>query len=87
MRAQSIHRGMWHQRVAVQHALCSDGKRRYARITGVPDTFFSQPASVSVNNKTVSGYITGCEAEDGSQDYQFRQYSYGKNAAELPPWS
>jgi hypothetical protein len=80
-------RGPWLRAYSVQHALCSDGKRRYARITGEADTYFSIPASVNVLGKTVSGYITARECEDGSQDYEFRPFAYGKNAAMLPEWS
>lgn len=36
--------------------------RRSARITGEPDTWFSQPAFVSVKGKRVVGYITGNHA-------------------------
>jgi hypothetical protein len=72
-------RGMWQIPVAVQKALCADGVRRYARITSEPDTFFSIPAQVKVQGKTVSGFITGRERDDGESDYSFVAYSYGKN--------
>jgi hypothetical protein len=52
-------------------------------ITGQPDTWFSIPASVHVHGVTVTGFVTGCEAEDGTQDYKFIAYAYGKNAAML----
>lgn len=40
-------------------ALCSDGKvRSLSYIAPSADTFFSVPASVKVNGKTVSGYVT-----------------------------
>jgi len=38
------------------------GLRRSARITGEPDTFFSQPAQVSMSGQTVRGFLT---VEDG----------------------
>lgn len=63
-------------------ALCSDGKvRKLARISQTADTFFSIPASVRVDGKTVSGYVT-----INDDVVQFRQYSYGKNAGLLPAW-
>ena len=34
------------------------GVRRAARITGEPDTVFSQPAEVSLNGKKTRGFIT-----------------------------
>jgi len=83
MVATMIHYGPWQVPIAVKHALCEDGRRRRARITAQADTFFSIPASVNVSGRTVSGFITGCEGEDGAQDYQFIAYSYGKNAAML----
>lgn len=61
---------------AVKHCMCEDGKRRYARVTSEPDTFFSLPASVTVRGKSVSGFIS--LLQDG--DYQFTAYTYGKNA-------
>lgn len=46
-------------------AICPDGKvRALARIAQTADTFFSIPAAVKVNGKTVSGYVT-IETLDG----------------------
>lgn len=46
-------------------AMCSDGKvRKCARIAQSADTFFSTPASVRVNGKHVSGFVT-IETEQG----------------------
>jgi len=66
--------------IAVKKALCSDGIRRYARITGEPDKFFSIPASVHVQGKRVTGYIT----EESNGDYEFHAYKPGKNGHLLP---
>lgn len=84
MRGELVTYGPWHIPVCVKHALCADGKRRYAKITSPePDTFFSIPASVHVQGKTITGYITGRET-DGDPDYEFRAVRTGKNYALLP---
>lgn len=73
-------------------ALCSDGKvRALARIAQTADTFFSIPAAVKVNGRTVSGYVT-CECLSGSSVptdddpivVRFVAYSYGRNGGLLP---
>lgn len=72
--------------------LCSDGVvRTLKRIAQTPDTFFSVPAAVSVNGKTVSGYVT-FETEQGYTTAsttdpvvaKFVRYDYGVNADMLP---
>jgi hypothetical protein len=72
--------------------MCSDGKvRAVSRISETADTFFSVPAAVRVNGRTVSGYVT-METRSGSSVatendplvVKFRRYSYGKNADALP---
>lgn len=60
-------------------ALCTDGKRRNATTTGVADTFFTQPARVSVRGKTVTGFIT---QEDGL--WRFHASRTGVNYHLLP---
>lgn len=65
--------------IAVHECLCPDGKRRYARLTGTADTFFSIPASVKVQGKSVSGFVTTVEGSD-PVDYEFHANSWGKNA-------
>lgn len=78
MRAK-MHTISWRQTPwKVTKALCSDGVRRTAWITGPPDTFFSIPAFVKVKGMSVSGFVTGRE-KDGKQDYAFNAYEYGKN--------
>ena len=83
MTATAIYRdrpGRWGPTLTkVVDALCEDGRRRTARVTGEADTFFSVPASVKVAGKSVSGFITGRESEENQQDYEFIAYSYGKN--------
>jgi hypothetical protein len=44
----------------VKGAVCDDGQRRTAYVTGEPDTFFSIPARVNVGKRSVSGWL-GCE--------------------------
>jgi hypothetical protein len=70
------------ERVTVR---CADGKWRRAEIRSWPDTYYSQPASVKVNGKTVSGYVTGSSSPiAGPTDHDFIAYSYGKNGHLLP---
>ena len=60
--------------------LCSDGKvRATTRIAATADTFFSVPASVKVNGRTVAGYLT---IEDDVA--MFVAYTYRKNGGLLP---
>jgi len=55
--------------------LCPDGRvRTTKRIAATADTFFSIPASVTVQGKTVSGYVT---FDDDT--VKFVPYKYGKN--------
>lgn len=64
-------------------ALCSDGKvRKLARVASTADTWFSIPASVRVNGKTVAGWIG---IEDGV--VKFHAYNNRKNSFLLPAWS
>jgi hypothetical protein len=42
----------------VRGALCQDGVQRTAVCTADPDTFFSQPARVTVDGKTLSGFLS-----------------------------
>jgi hypothetical protein len=42
----------------VRGAVCADGVQRTAACTGDPDTFFFQPARVTVGGKTVSGFLS-----------------------------
>lgn len=60
----------------VERCPCEDGVARNAFATAEPDTFFSIPAVVYVQSKSVSGFLT-CD-DDG---WKFVAYSYGKNAA------
>ena len=66
-------------RTSASNVLCSDGRRRHARITTEPNTFFSIPASVKVHGKTVSGFIT-----TENDDIHFTAYSNRKNGDLLP---
>lgn len=83
MAAQFITSGPWQVPVKVIGALCEDGRRRTAYITAEADTYFSIPARVSVKGKTVTGFVSGCENEQGEQDYTFTANLYGKNHALL----
>ena len=62
-------------------ALCADGKvRALKRISATADTFFSVPASVTVNGKTVAGYVTVNDTLNDSESVvEFRAYTYRKN--------
>jgi hypothetical protein len=79
MRATLHHFGPWQIPTHVTHALCSDGKRRYARITGQPDTYSTIPAHVKVRGFSVSGWIVADE-----DDYHFVASVQGKNYNMLP---
>ncbi len=68
---------------AAKKALCPDGKIRTARVkcyaydgSMAADTWFSVPAFVKANGKTVRGYVTGSETEP---KLEFRSYLYRKN--------
>jgi hypothetical protein len=89
--AARIHyRGPWRIAYKATDVLCSDGKRRTARITGEADTFFTLPASVSVSGKTVSGFLMQepFEHEDESvvDVLTFTAYRKRKNGQLLPEW-
>lgn len=73
-------------------AICSDGKVRALRFrSGIADTFFSIPASVKVNGKTVAGFVT-IETEEGFSTHsegdpsivKFIAYQYRTNRDLLP---
>ena len=76
----------------VYGALCEDGKQRTVRCSpNGADTFFSIPASVKANGKTVSGYLTMSTVDGYSTAsdtdpaiYRFVVYRYGKNADRIP---
>jgi hypothetical protein len=74
------------QITAVLYCPCPDGKRRKARITGQPDTYFSTPASVSISGKTVTGFITPAPTykEGVKEGFIFLANKTGKNAHLLP---
>jgi hypothetical protein len=56
-------------------AICPDGKvRRLKWISETPDTFFSIPASITVKNVSVSGYVTTAESPNGNRLILFRPY-------------
>lgn len=67
-------------------ALCADGKIRTVRVKSVwdgarwvylADTFFSVPARVCANGKTVAGFVEGRE---GEPNLEFHAYLYRRNA-------
>lgn len=77
-------------------AICSDGKvRKLKRIAETADTFFSIPASVTVDGRTVAGYVTveterGYSTDMGETDpyiVKFVAYTYRKNGTLLPKGS
>jgi hypothetical protein len=66
--------------------LCTDNVTRTARVkcycydgSFAADTFFSVPAYVKANGKTVRGYLTS-----DNDVYKFRAYLYCKNHAAIP---
>lgn len=83
--------GPWAQLHAVRHCPCSDGKARYAQVTGQPDTHFSSPARVRVTTPTgrrsVRGYLTTNSGSGARPEgYEFRAYKYGASNGVLPDW-
>lgn len=61
-------------------ARCPDGKvRRLKRIAGVADTLFTIPAAVEYKRKTVSGYVTLREDDEGERVVEFVPYVNRKN--------
>lgn len=42
----------------VKDCPCPDGVRRTAYVQGEPDTYFSQPAAVSIKGKRINGYLS-----------------------------
>lgn len=82
LKGKIIHYGPWQIPIAAKHVMCSDGRRRYVRLTSEPDTFFSIPGTVQVKGKSVSGFIS---ARDGDpEDLEFHAYTYRKNGHLLP---
>jgi hypothetical protein len=85
---------MWNMQTGRKvKALCSDGKVRTATFTAEADTFFTVPARVSVNGRTVTGHVTGYnEIFDpgvpvpAGTEYLFTAYQYRRNADALPVW-
>ena len=73
-------------------AMCSDGKiRALKRISTTADTFFSVPAAVAVDGRTVSGYVTietaagfSTETPTDPAVVKFVAYTYGRNGGLLP---
>lgn len=69
--------GPWREIVAVR-VLCSDNVERWARV-GIPESYFSAPARVSVGGRTVSGYVSF-----DSERSTFHASRKGRNARRLP---
>lgn len=76
----------------VRNVVCSDGRQRsaYCSASGA-DTFFSIPARVYVNGRTVAGYVTretlqgwSTETEGDPAAWKFCAYQYRANADALP---
>ena len=73
--------------IGTRHAaLCADGKVRSAQVTNHPDTFFSVPARVKVNSKTVTGILYIAKEWTGTPQIQFTPDRWRKNARLLPHW-
>lgn len=74
-------------------ALCSDGVVRAVRFPrgGHADTFFSVPATVTVQGKTVTGFVMVSSrdgydtvTDDDPAVVRFTAYSFGRNGHLLP---
>jgi len=71
--------------------LCSDGKIRAAELAESPDTFFSTPARIRINGKTVTGYMTIEETWNDDKNaydrvYSFRHHNDQGEKHSLPAW-
>jgi hypothetical protein len=72
--------------------MCSDGRvRTLKRIAPTADTFFSIPASVTVDNRTVAGSVTvetvagsSVATDDDPAVAKFVAYTYRRNGDALP---
>lgn len=86
MLSEPVYTKIWGYEVlkAVRRALCPDGKRRYVRITGQPDTMFSVPGQVKVGRVTVTGFVTVDSNAEGGPEYHFTANKFGKNGHLLP---
>jgi len=60
----------------IERCLCEDGIHRTAQATAEPDTFFTIPACVYIQSKTVAGFVT--HTEDG---WKFITDTQRKNAS------
>ena len=81
------------------YAECEDGKVRAFTFTGEPDTVWTRPARVSVNGRTVSGFVTcdtwnepdtdprtyGDDDPVDGKHYRFVSYKWRKNAGLITP--
>jgi hypothetical protein len=63
--------------------LCADGQVRAAVLASTADTFFSVPASVRLQGRTLSGYMTVEEAGE-ARAYAFRHHTQHNDL--LPGW-
>lgn len=81
------HRGPWHVPYKATGVLCSDGRRRTARIPlNSDDTFFSLRASVQVKGHTITGFLSHHDDSTSQLDLRFTPDGWRKNAAMLPDW-
>lgn len=56
---------------------CPDGKLRLCKL-GIPDTFYTIPARMSIRGKTVAGFVSVDESAE-SPEYRFLTYTYRKH--------
>lgn len=77
---------MWGSDIVSARVMCADGKVRTARRVKPADTWFSCPCVVTVNGKTVAGYLTvntvdgyDTATDDDPAVVYFRAYTYRKN--------
>lgn len=73
-RGRFVCKGAWNHPYKAVNVLCFDGVRRVVRLNIQPDTYFSWPGRCTIKGKTVRGYVTGIETDDGVQDKEFRLY-------------
>jgi hypothetical protein len=65
--------------------MCSDGKIRAAELASSGDTFFSVPARIRINGKTITGYYTvDTDSNWSKKSHVFRHHTVHNEL--LPTW-
>lgn len=84
------YQSMWREQTGTRYrVLCADGVIRTATATAEADTFYTVPARVTVNGRTVTGHVYQRESyldhPAGDPLYRFSAYTYRRNAGAIVP--